>query len=287
MDAAEPPRPAIVTPAEVKDAPAGQPPKTEPAPSETQTLQPLPALPAAAPGPAAPIGGPPPPAPPPPSSAAPSTVTIAQPVSPSRAIDDEQRLRELAMARFARATSDDEHAPLEFGLGTFLMVGGGAGSYIGVAPFLIDDVGPGVFLRPSVGVGTSLATNLPSTWTAARLDTCLRLPGRYAVRGGLQLDLCGGADVGFSYMASGTDPGTPASGQTLPFIDLGPSVDLRAEANRLAITLRAVGGFNIARQGFDDVTGARVDLPLVTWRLELDFSWVARSEEKLVQQGSL
>ena len=168
----------------------------------------------------------------------------------------------------------DETAPLELGVGTFLMAGGGAGGYMGVAPFLIDDVGQAVFLRPSVAIGQSIATNLPSTWAAARLDTCMRLPGRYAIRGGLQLDLCGGADVGFSYIASGTQAGSPSTGQTLPYVDLGPSVDLRAEVGSFAVTLRGLVGVNVAREGFDDVAGTHVETPLMSGRLELDFSWV-------------
>ena len=170
--------------------------------------------------------------------------------------------------------SHDESAPLELGIGTFLMTGGGADGYLGVTPFLIADVGKAVFVRPSVAIGSSIATNVPSNLAAARLDTCLRLPGRYAVRGGIQLDVCGGADVGFSYVSSGSAAGTPPAGKTLPYVDLGPSVDLRAEAGQVAITLRGLGGINIARQGFDDATGARVDAPAVSWRLELDFSWV-------------
>jgi hypothetical protein len=168
------------------------------------------------------------------------------------------------------------------------MAGGGSGGYVGLAPFLVDDVGQAVFLRPSAAFGVSMATNLPSTLAAARLDTCMRLPGRYAVRGGLQLDLCGGADVGFSYVSSGTQPGTPATGQTLPYVDLGPSVDLRAEAGTVAVTLRGVAGVNVARQGFDDVTGARVDMPSLSWRLEVDFSWVfhdPRNESPSIASG--
>jgi hypothetical protein len=235
---------------------------------------------------------------PPPAIARPADVNDAQAQQPPAtqaspppfAASNLARPRTMMIASPARDSPRDQSAPLELGVGTFLMSGGSAGSYVGVAPFLIDDVGQAVFLRPSVALGTSLATNLPSTWAAARLDTCLRLPGRYAVRGGLQLDICGGADVGFSYVSAGTEPGTPASGQTLPFIDLGPSVDLRAEANRVAVTLRGVGGVNIARQGFDDVTGTRVDVPVVSWRLELDFSWVMhdeRADEALEEQSVL
>ncbi len=172
----------------------------------------------------------------------------------------------------------DEAAPLELGVGTFLMAGGGSGGYVGVTPFLTGDVGEAVFLRPSVALGGSIATNVPSTWGAARLDTCLRLPERYAIRGGLQLDICGGAEVGLSYVVSGTLPGTPISGQTLPFVELGPGVDLRAEVGNVAVTLRGVGGVDVARGGYTDVMGARIDEPLLSWRVEVDLAWVLYNE---------
>jgi hypothetical protein len=172
----------------------------------------------------------------------------------------------------------DEKAPLELGLGTFLMAGGGAGGYVGVTPFLIADIGQAVFVRPSVAFGESIATSVPSTFGAARLDTCARLPDRFATRGGLQLDICGGAGAGFSYIASGVLPGTPASGQTLPFVEVGPSVDLRAEMGKFAVAFRGGVGIDVAREGFTDVTGMRVDAPLWSWGLELDFSWVLHDQ---------
>jgi hypothetical protein len=251
--------------------PAQATPPDPPADVEGGTLQPLPApLPQAAP--------PGPPAPLPAGPAAPPAASLGPSTQAERASQPRVFVPPGALLREQPDARGNESAPLELGVGTFLMTGGGAGGYLGVAPFLIDDVGHAVFLRPSIAVGTSVATNITSTLAAARLDTCLRLPGRYAVRGGLQLDVCGGADAGFSYIASGVAPGTPATGQTLPFVDLGPSVDLRAEAGRVAVTLRAAGAVNVAREGFDDVTGTRVDAPMWSWRLELDFSWVLHEE---------
>ncbi|MDP9000449.1 MAG: hypothetical protein M3O46_10105 [Myxococcota bacterium] len=162
---------------------------------------------------------------------------------------------------------------LELGMGAFLMAGGGAGGYAGGTVFLVDEVAQGVFLRPSAALGNSLATDVSSIWAAGRLDTCVRLPGRYASRNGIQLDLCGGPDVGVSFIAAGTQPSTPATNQTLPYVALGPSVDLHGEAGNLAVTLRGVGGVNVARQSYVDVTGVQVDGSIWSWRLELDFSW--------------
>jgi hypothetical protein len=180
----------------------------------------------------------------------------------------------------AGETQDYDMPTLELGMGAFLMVGGGAGGYVGVSPFLVDEVARGVFLRPSVALGDSLATNLSSIWAAARLDTCVRLPGRYASRNGIQLDLCGGPDVGFSYVAAGTQTGTPPTAKTLPYVDIGPSADLHGEVGNLAISMRGVVGIDVARAGFVDVTGAQVDVPMWSWRLELDFSWALRRSSK-------
>jgi hypothetical protein len=169
-----------------------------------------------------------------------------------------------------------EMPALELGLGAFFMAGGGAGSYVGVTPFLVDEIAHGVFLRPSIAVGGSLATEVSSTFAAGRIDTCARLPGRYASRNGLQVDLCGGPDVGVSYISAGTLPGNPPSSKTLPYVNLGPSIDLHGEVDNLALLLRGVAGINIARETFVDATGTTVEQPIVAWRLELDISWGLR-----------
>ena len=41
----------------------------------------------------------------------------------------------------------------------------------------------------------------------------------------------------------------------------------------MLISLRGVAGYNVARQGFDDVTGVRVDPAIWSLRVELDLSW--------------
>jgi hypothetical protein len=177
---------------------------------------------------------------------------------------------------YERPAREYEMPALELGVGPFFLVGGAAGSYAGITPFLIDEITEGVFLRPSLAFGESLATNVSSTWAVARLDTCARLPGRYEGHNGLQLDLCGGPDIGFSFVDSGTLPGSPPQAKTVPYVNLGPSVDLNGQVGRLAVSLRGVLGINIAREGFVDVTGTQIESSLVSWRLELDFSWALR-----------
>jgi hypothetical protein len=172
-----------------------------------------------------------------------------------------------------------EPSPLELGVGAFLMSGGPAGSYAGASPFLVTDVGQRVFVRPAILLGEATGTSIHAILAAARVDTCARLAGAYATGSGIQLDLCGGLDAGFSYVSAGTQVGTPSAGVGLPYIDIGPSIDLRAEIGRLAVTLRAVGGYEIARAAYTDVTGAQVVAPSWPLRFEVGFSWDLHGEE--------
>jgi hypothetical protein len=171
----------------------------------------------------------------------------------------------------------DQDRTLEAGAGVFLMTGTGGGALAGPSAFVVVEAGHGLFLRPSIAFGQSL-TSLPpsdvtsSTWTAGRFDTCLRLPGLYTRHHGMQLDLCGGGDVGMTRV---TAVGVATS--TLPYFDLGPSLDLRGElGGRLSAVLRVVAGVNLLRDSFQDLSGATERPPLADGRLELAFSWDIR-----------
>jgi hypothetical protein len=163
----------------------------------------------------------------------------------------------------------------EVGFGVFLMTGPGGGALAGPAAFTVIEAGHGVFLRPSVAYGESL-TSLPpsdvkrSTWGAARFDTCLRLPGLYTRHQGMQLDACAGTDVGYTTIEAN-------GGTTLPYLDLGPSIDLRGElGSSLSAVLRVVAGINVLRGTFTDLSGTQERAPLAGGRLELAFSWDVR-----------
>jgi hypothetical protein len=180
---------------------------------------------------------------------------------------------------WSSAESQSQQPPraLEFGIAGLLLSGGGVGSYLGASPFLVAELSHGVLLRPSIGFGQSLAPQIRSSWGAARFDTCLRIEGNYSAGSGMQLDLCGGLDAGLSYVASGTRPGEPTTGQTLPFVSIGPSVDLRSELGSAAVTLRVAVGADVAARGYTDVTGERLAIPPFPVRLEIGFSWDAHS----------
>jgi hypothetical protein len=160
----------------------------------------------------------------------------------------------------------EDSRTLEIGVSGFLMSGAGAGAMAGASPFAIIEAGHGVFLRPAFYVGQTLtALNSPpvldALWMAGRFDTCLRLPGLYTQNKGMQLDLCGGADFGF--VDDSTDD------EIIPFVSVGPSLDLRGElGSSLSASIRGVTGIN-ATSG----TIGPVYQPLWSGRLELAFSW--------------
>jgi hypothetical protein len=160
----------------------------------------------------------------------------------------------------------DDTRTLELGLSGFLMSGAGAGAMAGASPFAIIEAGHGVFLRPALYFGQALtALNSPpvldALWMASRFDTCLRMPGLYTQNRGIQLDLCGGADLGF--VDDSTDD------EIVPFVSLGPSLDLRGElGGSLSASIRGVTGINVT----SGTTGP-VYQPLWSGRLELAFSW--------------
>jgi hypothetical protein len=160
---------------------------------------------------------------------------------------------------------------LELGLSGFLMTGTGGGAMAGPSPFLFIEAGHGIFLRPSLAFGQTLTSlppgNISGTWLGSRFDTCLRLPGLYQNRRGLQIDMCGGGDAGLTFLDSG---------QTLPFVALGPSVDLRGElGGNLSVALRGVIGINLLRPTFvENLTPEEV--PSWSGRIELAFSWSLR-----------
>jgi hypothetical protein len=183
-----------------------------------------------------------------------------------------------------------EERNLEVGVAAFLMTGAGATAMAGPSPFVVVEAGHGLYLRPSIVVGGSLASLSPyadvrSTVAATRFDTCLRMPGLYTQHRGMQLDTCLGADLGFTHVDGTGAPsgggipsaGVPVSGLTLPYFSVGPSLELRGElGSALAVALRGLAGVNIGQQGFQDSTSAYVAPMAWTGRVELALSWGLR-----------
>jgi hypothetical protein len=153
----------------------------------------------------------------------------------------------------------DEPRTFEIGLGTFLMTNTGGKAFFGVAPHVVVQSAHGILLRPALSVGESLpGPGSDTQWLSARFDVCSRLHGLYARGGGLQLDLCGGPDVGFTIEPTGS------TRTALPYLSLGPSVDLRGDvAQNVSAVLRGVAGVDLVPVG---VSG-RMEVALA-WRMQ-------------------
>ena len=181
---------------------------------------------------------------------------------------------------------------LELGAGAFLMGGAGSGVLSGPSLFGVFEVGRGWFLRPGLFVGRTLegTSSAPlgpmgadiavfATLVAARFDACGRIAGFYIERHGIQLDVCGGGELGFQIFDSlagemGASTPSHSSLGPLAFLAFGPSVSLRGElGNGLAVTLRGVLNFNVFYK--EDDGGAISQSPFVG-RGELGLSWQLR-----------
>jgi hypothetical protein len=156
------------------------------------------------------------------------------------------------------------------GATTFLLAGVGTAGVIGVSAFLVDPLSSDVVLRVALAAGQPFVGSLPTTWLGARLDTCYVATGNYAAGQGLSFGVCGGADVGVTLF--GEDDGRPA--QTLPFVALGPSVEIGSEIGEtFTLLLRAGVGLSIAQDTFVDGAGDRIAPSPGTERAELGLSW--------------
>jgi hypothetical protein len=183
---------------------------------------------------------------------------------------------------------------IELGASAFLMDGVGSGAIAGPQAYTVLEATPGLFLRFSLSLGRTVEPLRPShtvygTWGATRADACARMPGLYRDRGGLQLDLCGGMDLGFLYF-DGEAPSKETlarhagekiydtrNPRTIPYLGVGPSLGLRGElGNDLAVLIRGVLDLNVIRQDYVDTAGMRVELPLFTMRGEVGVSWRVR-----------
>jgi hypothetical protein len=177
-------------------------------------------------------------------------------------------------ASIGSAPVPQAHA-VDLGMATFLRTGIASGGVIGLSPFVAYELGRDVFVRIAAAVGQPAQGGLHLTWVAGRLDTCSETLGNYASGSGVRLDLCGGADVGAAFI--GSNEASPA--QSLPIVNLGPSVDLRAETGpHAALLLRAAFGLNVARDTFVDQTGTSNEPPLANLDLEIALSWTLSSE---------
>jgi hypothetical protein len=213
-----------------------------------------------------------------------SKTTDLPPLWPAPAINEKPSPEQFAILRHA-----PDQRSVEVGVSSFIMGGTGAGALAGPALYGVIEVGDGIFLRPTLAFGRTLTELKPAgdvygTWGITRFDTCLRIPGFYRDRRGMQLDTCAGADVGFLHFDQSStnvvsaDAAPRAAARTIPFLAFGPSLGLRGElGSDLAVELRGVIGLNVIRESFQDPAfGSRVDPPLIGGRVELGLSWRVR-----------
>jgi hypothetical protein len=175
-----------------------------------------------------------------------------------------------------------EQRQIEVGLASYVMTGTGTGMIAGGSLFAVSEVGGGWFLRPALAAGWTFAEVVPTTHAygtlgAGRFDACKRIPGNYLEKSGIQLDLCGGTDVGFLHVDAQNASSTGAKAEpavTLGLFAVGPSIDLRGElGNELSVLVRGVAELNILSNSEANGT---VSPSLLIARTEVGLSWRLR-----------
>jgi hypothetical protein len=174
---------------------------------------------------------------------------------------------------------------VELGLETFVMGGTGNGVLVGPSLYGIFEAAHGFFLRPTLLAGHSIgqlsqSAEAPATFVGSRFDACARLPGMYLEHRGMQLDLCGGGELGFSQVDSGSIAAGPTGSvpsPTQPFLALGPSFGLRGElGSSLSATLRGVADLSLLHDEVLRADGTPEPPSLFAWRAEVGLSWSVR-----------
>lgn len=176
---------------------------------------------------------------------------------------------------------------LELGLSMFLMGGTGSGMIVGPTVFGVIEAGQGWFLRPGVFVGQTLdgvdaSNNVRASLFEVRFDACGRIAGFYIERHGIQLDVCGGLEGGFTHVDVSATSDVPPASDDLPLLAIGPSLNLRGElGNGLAFMIRGVIDVNVIREslkvsGTAAGTDVAVTPSVLLGRAEVGLSWQLR-----------
>ncbi len=135
---------------------------------------------------------------------------------------------------------------LEIGVGGLYLdglLGSSAPPIVGASMHVIVEGPSGWYLRPTLALGRSTGVvasgDIYATWGAARFDACKRMTGNYLDRRGIQVDMCGGTDLGFLFFDAASAPGgsgtqrqtsTAIDSRTLPLFSPGGSLALRGGA---------------------------------------------------------
>ncbi len=153
----------------------------------------------------------------------------------------------------ARTEAPRWRRAIEIGGMAFLRDGAAStGGLGGLSPFVAFEIVRSVLLRPSfafasstVAASTGDGHQMSLTYYGGRLDLCRRIPGNYMERRGIELDICGGGEMG-SVMGSSYGSAGPSSDALRAHV--GPSAALRGEIGAgIALELRGMTGVNLAR----------------------------------------
>jgi hypothetical protein len=210
----------------------------------------------------------------PPSS--PSSPPPARPPSPAASTD----LTDPSEDRGPPARNHDARG-IDIGASTFLMGGTGTSLMMGPSVFSMIQVGESTYVRPAISYGRTIrgiddGTDIDASWGAGRFDFCVRVVGAYFDVRTLQLDMCGGAEIGFVHVEDPMSVASSAASRTLPMIDLGPSVALNGAINSfLSLEIRGFGFVNLSRDTYTDppiyvqpgLFGGRGEVA-ISWKLQ-------------------
>jgi hypothetical protein len=185
--------------------------------------------------------------------------------------------------------AEEQRRGVDFGVAMSMMGGLGAGLMGGPILYGSIELRKGWFLKPSLLLERSLeqlsnTTDIYGTVVAGRFDLCGHFSGFHIKH--IQLELCGGTEIGFVHFDQPTEPNqgvtVTVSTPTLPFFALGPSVALRGEiGGGLYLDFRGVADLNLLSEGVSvAVLGQgtilnkfRVDPSPFLGRAELGLSW--------------
>ncbi len=209
----------------------------------------------------------PPAAPTPASGPPPAAVVNAADTSPDR--DNEP------------SRKADAHE-IDLGATAFLLGGMGTSAMVGPSIFTMIQANEMLFVRPAISYGRAVrgadgATDVPASWAAVRFDMCGRLVGAYLDSRALQLDICGGPEVGFVHVNVPVMFGGLSSFSTsVPTVDFGPSMALSGDLNSfLSLEVRGFGFANVDPQSIS-TGGITVHPAVFGGRVEVAFAWKIR-----------
>jgi hypothetical protein len=167
---------------------------------------------------------------------------------------------------------------IDIGAATFLMGGTGTSVMMGPSIFSMIQLGEMTYVRPAISYGRAIrgidgGADIDAWWGAGRFDFCVRVVGAYFDVRTLQLDMCGGAEIGFVHIEDPMSYESAPASHALSTIDVGPSIALNGAINSfLSLEIRGFGFVNLSRDTYIDLP-IYVHPGLFGGRGEVAISW--------------